>query len=292
MPIRIVWSSPAWSSASYCGGILRDVVRDVVRDIMPWLIPQSRLPWKLIALAAVYLVITYMVPRPESVTLPGWRLFALFAATVLGLMLQPLPGGALVLLAVTLAPIVGGITIAKALSGFADPTVWLVMAAFFISRALINTGLARRIALFFVRIAGRSAVGVCYALALSDVALATVIPSNGARTGGVILPILRSISELYDSRPEESPDLLGNYLFTAVYQSICVSAAMFLTGQASNPLVAKMAADSGFQITWASWFFAGLLPGVCSLIVIPWVVLFLNPPQLRKTPEAAAFARR
>ncbi|MBC7925767.1 MAG: DASS family sodium-coupled anion symporter, partial [Bryobacteraceae bacterium] len=76
------------------------------------------------------------------------------------------------------------------------------------------------------------------------------------------------------------------------YQSICVSAAMFLTGQASNPLVAKMAADSGFQITWASWFFAGLLPGVCSLIVIPWVVLFLNPPQLRKTPEAAAFARR
>ena len=63
------------------------------------------------------------------------------------------------------------------------------MAAFFISRALINTGLARRIALFFVRMFGKSSLGVSYALALSDIVLAGVIPSNGARSGGVILPI-------------------------------------------------------------------------------------------------------
>jgi divalent anion:Na+ symporter, DASS family len=75
---------------------------------------------------------------------------------------QPIPGGALVLMAVTLSAVFGGLTIQQSLAGYADTTVWLVMAAFFISRSLINTGLARRIALFFVRLfrkefAGQSA---------------------------------------------------------------------------------------------------------------------------------------
>jgi hypothetical protein len=40
---------------------------------------------------------------------------------------------------------------------------------------------------------------------------------------------------------------------TAVYQSICVTCAMFYTGQASN-LAADIAGQAGFTITWASWF--------------------------------------
>ena len=55
--------------------------------------------------------------------------------------------------------------------------------------ALINTGLARRIALFFVRMFGKSSLGISYALSLSDMILAGVIPSNSARSGGVIRAI-------------------------------------------------------------------------------------------------------
>ncbi|MBC8167147.1 MAG: DASS family sodium-coupled anion symporter [Bryobacteraceae bacterium] len=246
----------------------------------------------LVPLVLLYCAIVYLVPRPAAIDPAGWRLFGLFAATVAGLILQPVPGGALVLMAVTLTPVLAGLTISQALSGFGDTTVWLVMAAFFISRSLINTGLARRIALFFVKLFGTNSLGVCYALSLSDAILATIIPSNGARTGGVILPIVRSISELYGSSPGATAPLLGSYLFTAVYQSICVSAAMFYTGQASNPLAAKIAGNIGYEVTWTSWFLAGLVPGLVSLAVIPWVVMRLNPPQIRKTPEAAKFARR
>ena len=244
------------------------------------------------ALVATYLLIVYVVPRPESVTPAGWRLFGVFAATIVGLILQPIPGGALVLAAVALSTLIGGLPINQALSGFADPTVWLVMCAFFISRALITTGLARRIALFFVRLFGRTSLGICYALGLSDVVLATVIPSNGARSGGVILPIARSIAELYGSHPNGSAALLGSYLITAVYQSVCVSAAMFYTGQASNPLAAKMAAGVGYEVTWTSWFLAGIVPGLVSMAIVPVVVMWLNPPEIRKTPQAAAFAAR
>jgi DASS family divalent anion:Na+ symporter len=122
--------------------------------------------------------------------------------------------------------------------------------------------------------------------------LAAIIPSNGARSGGVILPIARSIAELYGSSPGPTAPLLGSFLMTAVYQSICVTAAMFFTGQASNPLAAQMAAQAGYQVTWTSWLVAGIVPGLCSLAVVPLVVMWLNPPGIRRTPEASEFASR
>lgn len=245
----------------------------------------------LVSLVVLYFAIVYLIPAPAGVNPAGWRLTGLFLATIAGLILQPVPGGALVLMAVTLAALIGGLTIQQSLAGYADPTVWLVMAAFFISRALLNTGLARRIALFFVRLFGKSSLGVSYALSLSDMVLATIIPSNGARSGGVILPIVRSISELYGSSPGATAGVLGSFLMTAVYQGICISAAMFFTGQASNPLAAHVAGGMGYTITWSSWFVAGIVPGLCSMLVAPWIAMKINPPEVRHTPKAAQFAR-
>jgi DASS family divalent anion:Na+ symporter len=252
--------------------------------------PRSRLTGFAI-IFAVYLMVVYLIPRPVTVKPEGWRLTGIFLATIAGSIIQPIPGGALVLAAIALSAVLGGLTIQAALAGYGDTTVWLVMAAFFVSRALINTGLARRIALFFVKLFGQSSLGVSYALSVSDMVLATIIPSNGARSGGVILPIVRSIAELYGSSPGATAAVLGSFLMTAVYQGICVTAAMFMTGQASNPLAAQMAAQQGYTVTWSGWFLAGLVPGVCSLLAAPWVAYKLNPPQVQSTPQAAEFAR-
>lgn len=241
-------------------------------------------------LVVLYLLIAYVLPKPVAVKQEAWQLFGVFVATIAGLILQPVPGGAMVLLGVVCSALVGGLTIQNALSGYSDPMVWLVLTAFLISRALLNTGLARRIALIFVRMFGTTSVGITYSLAATDAVLATIIPSNGARSGGVTLPIARSIAELYGSTPGPSARKLGAYLMVAVYQSVCVGAAMFFTGQASNPIAAQIAGQNGFPITWASWFIAGSVPGIASLAVIPWLVMRLFPPEIKKTPEAAAFA--
>ena len=246
----------------------------------------------MLVLVAVFFFVVYVVPKPAAVKPEGWRLTGIFIATIVGSITQPIPAGGLVLLAVTLSAMLGSLTIQQALQGYADKSVWLVMSAFFISRALINSGLARRVALFFVRLFGKSSLGVTYALSLSDMCLAGMIPSNGARSGGIILPIARSIAELYGSTPGATAGLLGSFLITGVYQSICVTSAMFYTGQASNPIAARIAGDFGFRVTWASWFEAAIVPGLVSLLVIPWVVMRLNPPGIKHTPEASAFAAR
>lgn len=243
------------------------------------------------AVVLVYAAIVWLLPRPESIAPAGWRLLGIFIATITGLILRPISGGALVLAAITLATIIGGMKPAEALAGFSDPTVWLVMAAFFISDALIKTGLARRIALLFVRAVGKSSLGVCYALASTDMVLASIIPSNAARSGGVVLPIARSIAELYNSRPGATAALVGTFFMTGVYQSVCVTSAMFLTGQASNPLAARIAADTfNFSITPLSWIAAAIVPGLCSMALVPLIAQRLAPPGIRHTPEARAFA--
>ena len=45
-------------------------------------------------------------------------------------------------------------------------------------------------------------------------------------------------------------------------------------------------------MTWASWFAAGIVPGLCSIIVVPWLVMKLHPLDIRRTPEAPEFARK
>jgi DASS family divalent anion:Na+ symporter len=242
-------------------------------------------------LVAVYFLVVYGIHWPSTIKPEGPKIAGLFLATIVGSVIEPIPAAALVLIAVTLTGLFGVLPLGQALAGYADPTVWLVMTAFFLSRGLINTGLARRIALNFVRMFGKSSLGVCYSLGLSDFVLAGMIPANGARAGGVIRPIGKAIAEIYGSTPGPTANRLGSYLYTAVYQSVCVSTAMFYTGQASNPLAARFAAGYGYSVTWLSWFVAAIVPGAVSLAVVPWVVMKLNPPEVKATPEAPEFAR-
>src|SRR5215211_7865020 len=157
-------------------------------------------------------------PVPSGVTPQSWRLLAIFVATIVGSIVRPVAAGAVVLLGVTAVMLAGVMQPADALRGYADPIVWLVLAAFFISRGMIKTGLGRRIALLFVRAIGHSSLGLGYALISTDMLLASVVPSTGARSGGIIFPIAKSLAEAYDSRPGPTARRLGAFLMTSVYQ--------------------------------------------------------------------------
>lgn len=261
--------------------------------VQPALIPASRnRRWGLLVLVAIYVVVAYIVPAPAKVTPAGWRITAVFLATIAGLMIRPLPGAVVVLLGICALPPAGGLTMAQALAGYASPSVWLVVAAMMMSRTLRDAGVARRIALLFVRAFGRTSLGVSYALIMSDVVLAGSIPSITARSAGIVLPVARNIAELYGSSPGQTAARLGTFLMTTVYQGSVVACAMFITGQASNLLAANLAAKfAGVTVTWSSWFLAGLAPGLVSCLVIPLIVSRLLPPEVTQTPAAAEYAR-
>lgn len=244
--------------------------------------------WGIVAAVVVGIL---LVPVPDGITDKSWRLLAIFLGTIVGSIVRPVPAGAMVFLGVAAIAVTGTLTPSQALGGYADPIVWLVLCAFFISRAIIKTGLGRRIAFLFIRAIGHRSIGLAYALVGTDTLLASLVPSNGARAGGVVFPIAKSLAEAYDSTPGPTRRRLGAFLMVAVYQCDVIACAIFLTGQASNVLIAKFAKDfGGVELSYGRWLAAGIAPGLVALVLVPVVLYRLYPPDVRRTPGAARFA--
>ncbi|CNH52263.1 anion permease [Yersinia kristensenii] len=230
-------------------------------------------------------------PVPESVDPRVWHLMAVFAATVIGLILSPYPLGAMAIFSLTVVAATGLLSIKEVLAGFADPTIWMIACAFFISRGFIKTGFGRRVGYLFISKLGHSSLGLAYGLVLTDLLFAPAMPSTSARCGGIITPLFRSISEAYESTPERGTERkIGAFLVQCIFQCNAITCAMFLTSMAGNPMIAKLAGEMGITITWTSWALAAIVPGLISLAVIPLLLYRFYPPELKKTPEMRALA--
>jgi DASS family divalent anion:Na+ symporter len=250
---------------------------------------RTALKWLLVLAIPTAILIA---PAPSGVSPQGWRLLAVFAGTIVGLMAQPLPLGAVALTGLAVASLSGALTAGQALAGYADPLVWMVLAAFCISRGMIKTGLGRRIAYLFIRTMGRTSLGLGYALVASDVVLGMVIPSNGARAGGIVFPVAKSLAETYESRPGPTASRLGTFLMLMVYHCDITVSALFLTGNAANPLVASLARQvAGIEIGYGTWALGAIAPALVSMLVVPLFLYRTRPPAVKQTPAAAEFGR-
>jgi DASS family divalent anion:Na+ symporter len=248
--------------------------------------------WKWVVVLGIAALLLAVGP-PDGVTVRAWHLLAVFAATMIGLVLQPIPGGAIVFLGVCAVAATGLATMPQALAGYGEPVVWLVLAAFFISRAMIKTGLGRRIALHFIRVLGGTSLGLGYALGSTELLLGTIIPSTGARSGGIIFPIGKSLAEAYDSHPGVTARRLGSFLMLMLYNSNVVVCAMFLTGQASNPLIAGFARETAnIELTYVTWALGAIVPGLLAFILVPQLIYRIHTPEIRRTPGARDIATR
>ena len=246
---------------------------------------------RLIATVLVAVVIWFL-PFPAGIDPKAWHLFAIFVATILGLILQPLPMGAVVLIGVISTALTETLSIADALNGFSNPTVWLIFVAFIFARAFAKTGLGRRVAYWFIRAFGHKTLGLGYALAASDLVLAPGIPSGAARTGGVLYPIVRSLSSAFGSEPGLTAGKIGRFLHLSTYQAHGVTCAMFMTAMAANPLITEFAKKSaGVEITWGTWALAAIVPGLISLLVMTYMIYKIDRPEITETPQAAQMAR-
>ncbi|HYB73458.1 MAG TPA: DASS family sodium-coupled anion symporter, partial [Candidatus Sulfotelmatobacter sp.] len=244
-----------------------------------------------VATLLVAAVIWYL-PPPSGVAVKAWHLLAIFAATILGLILQPLPMGAVVIIGTMATALTDTLSPAEALNGYANGTVWLIVAAFLFARAFSKTGLGRRIAYWFILAFGRRTIGLGYALALSDLVLAPTIPSGAARTGGVLFPIVRGLAGTYNSEPGPTAGRIGRFLMLNSYHAHDTTCAMFMTAMAANPLIVELTKKTiNVDLSWGGWALAALVPGLLGLTVMPLVIYRLARPEITETPEAPALAR-
>ena len=238
-----------------------------------------------------------LLPVPEGLKPQAWYYFALFAAVIVGVATEPIPPGAVGLAGVVIAAMSGLVfknptqAVNWALSGFGQPTVWLIFGAYVLSVGYEKTGLGKRIALRLIRRFGSSSLGLGYAITLTDLAIAPFTPSNTARSAGTIYPVIRNIPSLYGSEPGPTARKIGGYLMYSALGATCVTSSMFPTALAPNILAVLLIADTlGVTIPWIDWV-TGFLPvGVLLLVGLPPFLHRIYPPEITWVPSAPKWA--
>jgi L-tartrate/succinate antiporter len=225
-------------------------------------------------------------------------------------MVEPLPGAAIGLIGVVLVTVLSpyvlfspaelakdgfkaaNASLAWALSGFSNTVVWLIFAAFMFALGYEKSGLGKRIALVLVKAMGKRTLTLGYAITIADVLLAPFTPSNTARSGGTIYPVIRNLPALYDSKPNDpSSRKIGGYLMWTAIAATTITSSMFVTGMAPNLLATEMASKTaGVAISWTDWFVAFAPVGIALLLLLPLVVYFVYPPEVKSGDEVPKWA--
>jgi divalent anion:Na+ symporter, DASS family len=231
-------------------------------------------------------------PVPEGLTTQAWHLFAVFASAITAVLVGAFPLLTSTMLAVAAVVLTNTVSYAKAFSGFANPSVLLVVIAFLVAQAVVKSGLGRRISLFMVSRFGRSSLGLAYSIVATDALIAPAFPSNTAR-GGVLYPIVLSVAQGSGSKPEDDKGRrLGGYLMFCAMASLAVSSALWMTATSANPIGIQLVKDFGLQIGFGRWLLVASVPALTAIVALPWAVSKLFPPGVGETPEAPVAARK
>ncbi|KAJ9705761.1 hypothetical protein PVL29_003725 [Vitis rotundifolia] len=244
---------------------------------------------------SIGLIVRFLVPKPVQVSMQAWQLLAIFLSTVAGLVLNPLPVGAWAFLGLTTSILTNTLSFSTAFGAFTNEVIWLIVISFFFARGFVKTGLGDRVANYFVKWLGKSTLGLSYGLTFSEILIAPAMPSTTARAGGIYLPIIKSLSLSVGSKPNDpSARKLGAYLVQSQFQSAGNSSALFLTAAAQNMLCLKLAEEVGVIVSspWVSWFRAASVPALVSLLLSPFILYNLYPPEIKDTPDAPAMATK
>lgn len=240
-----------------------------------------------------------LVPTPAGLSPRAWSYFALFVTVILAIVTEPIPAPAVGLAGVVAAAMLGlvqptpGLSINWALSGFAHPLAWLILSTLVLASGYEKTALGRRLALWLISRLGRRTLGIGYAIALTDLALAPFTPSNTARSAGTIYPVIRNIPGLFDSSPESNPRRIGAYLMYTALAATCITSSMFPTAIAANLLAVAIVAETlHVEITWREWVLGFAPTGVVLFVAMPPLLYRLYPPELTHAPDAPEWAAR
>ena len=242
-----------------------------------------------VLLAAVLL---WFVPVPEGLTSEAWHLFVIFIAAIGAVIVEATSIFVASILALSLSILLGVLSPQQAYSGFSKGFILLIVVAFLIARAVIKSGLGKRIAFLIIKRFGKSSLGLSYSLIAADMIIAPAFPSNTARSG-VLFPIVNALAHDSGSKvPNGTRKKLGSFLMMSSMAGITLSSSLWLTAMAANPTGVAIAKEFGVNISYGTWVAGALLPVLILFFLLPYLLYRVYPPEIKHTPDAPLIAQR
>lgn len=237
--------------------------------------------WIKSLLCLLLVVIFWFIPVPEGLTPFTWHILGLYLGTVLGIILRPFPEPIILISSMAILSAIY-LRLGDVLHAFSSSTSWLILTAFVIGECFIVTGLGKRIAYFLIDKFGHTTLRLGYVATLTDFILSPAIPSNTARSGGLVYPIFQSLAYTLDSYPDKNPKKVGSFLMLLLYQNSLTTGTLFITAGAIMPIMIHLCNQiMGADISWFGWATAMLVPGVILLLITPYLVYRMEQPELK-----------
>ncbi len=234
----------------------------------------------------------WFIPPPGNLTPQAWHLVAIFAATILSVVISAFPILTASVLALSAAVLTGTLAAADAYEGFSNPTIVLIIVAFLVARAVVKSGLGERLGYRAISLFGKSTLGLSYSIFAVDALISPAFPSNTARSG-VLYPLAFSMAQAAGATPErQNRQRLGRFLMFSGMASLTLSSALWLTAMAGNPLGAEIASKYGVNIGFGSWLVAASVPTILGMILVPWILYRVIKPEVTSMPQAPAEAKQ
>lgn len=106
-----------------------------------------------------------------------------------------------------------------------------------------------------------------------ELLLAPFVPSNTARGGGIVLPVVQSIATTLGSTPSHQPKVGGFLMLVGAHANL-LSASMFLTGMAPNPIVIAKANAlyPELQFNFMTWIQGSCVPALFCAATLPLIL--------------------
>jgi anion transporter len=221
----------------------------------------------LIGLAIVFL------PAPQGLTRTAQLVLAITASTIVLWATEVMNNGVAsvmmmgLLIAVKVPP-------PRALSGFADPAFWTLLAVLYYGFAMRKTGLAERLSYYILTLFPGSYAGILAAFFVIGFVLALGIPSMTVRTA-IMAPIAWALVQTLGLPPRGKGSAL---IMLTVVEMAVVPGLAFELGSLNGPVVIKMFAAKQIPITWTGYAQVMTVPTLifCGLILV-FNQVFLKP---------------
>lgn len=241
-------------------------------------------------LVALVTIGVWVIPTPAGLETETWHIVALYLGLLLGLVIKPFTEPVITLIIVGFASMF--IDTSILLNGFGNSMAWFIALVTIVCTAFVKTGLGKRIAYNLLLRGGKSSLGLGYILVFTDFILSPATGSNSSRTT-IIYPIFQNIAEGVGSTPEKNPRKLGAFLTILMYVSSQGTAALFLTGMATNAITVSLITEMlGMTITWGTWFMASIVPIGIFLLIAPLVIYKVYPPEMKSLEDIKPMAEQ
>jgi anion transporter len=235
----------------------------------------STTKWIWLAVAIVVALVIAFSPTPQGLTRIGQLVLAITAGTVVLWATEVMNNGVASVLMMALL-IAVKVPPPRALSGFADPAFWTLLAVLYYGFAMRKTGLAERLSYYILTLFPGSYAGILSAFFAIGFVLALGIPSMTVRTA-IMAPIAWAMVQTLGLAPRSKGAAL---IMLTVVEMAVVPGLAFELGSLNGPVVLKMFADKHLPITWTGYAQVMTVP----TLIMCGLILLLN--QLLLRPEA------